>query len=224
MPRRRPHTVSPPYGAAADRSQPEQPLRTDSSPRRPTDKRGRDMTAWPHLPYTARQKEKTQPRQPGRAAAGGAPHDAANEIPYHIPHQQTVTARRIDQSQPRYLLCPTWRDRSRKGRVWSSSQITYHIEIKRFLMSKVYIIIIMRQKESIQATQDKSLLPTRFPGPFPSTPGDQNQPAVPSPILHTGRQKWTLASFKTEPLNTQPPPNRPHEAYGHLHSIFKTTF
>ena len=54
---------------------------------------------------------------------------------------------RIDQSQPRYLLCPTCRGRSRKRRIGGNGKNSYHIEIKQFLMSKVYIIIIMRQKE-----------------------------------------------------------------------------
>ncbi len=92
IPSRRPHAVSS-YGAAVDRSRQEQRPQTDSSPRRQRDKMGRDTTARPHLPHTVRQKEKSQPRQPGHAEAGGVPHDAANEIPYlYTSHQQTVMA------------------------------------------------------------------------------------------------------------------------------------
>lgn len=224
MPSRRPHAVSS-YGAAVDRSRQEQRPQTDSSPRRQRDKMGRDTTARPHLPHTVRQKEKSQPRQPGHAEAGGVPHDAANEIPYlYTSHQQTVMAPAHRPEPATVLVVPNLPGQVKKEAHRGNGKNSYHIEIKQFLMSKVYIIIIMRQKEQILRAQGKSLLPTHFPGPFSLGPDDHNQPAIQHDVLDKVHLNNELCRFKTESARLHLLLLDPKEAYSIKHSFGWTTF
>ena len=144
MPSRRPHAVSS-YGAAVDRS------RGRNSGRRLTAPRAARGTKW----GGTRQQGRIFRTRSGRRRRVSRGSQGTRRPAAYRTTQQTRShtyipliskqswLQRIDQSQPRYLLCPTCRGRSRKRRIGGNGKNSYHIEIKQFLMSKVYIIIIM---------------------------------------------------------------------------------
>lgn len=65
---------------------------------------------------------------------------------------------------------PTWRDRSRKGEDDRCRRKLQLAEIKRFLMTKVYIIIIMRRQFIILEAHRETSLSLPFLGPFQRAP------------------------------------------------------
>ena len=105
---------------------------------------------------------------------------------------------RNDQNQPRYLLCPTCRGRSRKRRTGGNGKKSHHAEIKRFFMSKVYIIIIMRQIDHILTMQGKIPPPSQFSRPIFLR--HQRLGPTNHPVLHSGRRppERRTEEFKTE--------------------------
>ena len=109
-----------------------------------------------------------------------------------------IIAQRNDQNQPRYLLCPTCRGRSRKRRTGGNGKKSHHTEIKRFFMSKVYIIIIMRQIDHILTMQGKIPPPSQFSRPIFLR--HQRLGPTNHPVLHSGRRppERRTEEFKTE--------------------------